>query len=148
MTLTEGLVFIGLAFVLGFGLAWLILPRSRPEKNARQLEEKLADYQQNMEQHLTKTADLLDELTADYKKVHDHLSHSARTLLNEEQLQRLAAQRQAKGYKILVLEESSNVSVSPHTNEKNQTEAHDSPEKSGETASSGNKKGTEPPVSG
>jgi len=103
MTILEGIILSIVAFVLGFGLAWLILPRVREEEV---VEEKLEKYQRNVEEHLAKTADLLDELTANYKKVHDHLSHSAQTLLSEEQLQKLAGQRQTKGYKILVLENS------------------------------------------
>ncbi len=105
MTILEGIILAIVAFVLGFGLAWLILPRVREEEELEhQLEEKLEKYQSNVEDHLAKTADLLDELTANYKKVHDHLNQTAQSLLSEEQLQKLVSQRQAKGYKILVLE--------------------------------------------
>jgi len=107
MTILEGIILSVVAFVLGFGLAWLILPRVREEEELEhQLEEKLEKYQTNVEEHLAKTADLLDELTANYKKVHDHLNQTAQSLLSEEQLQKLVSQRQAKGYKILVLENS------------------------------------------
>jgi len=68
MTILEGIILSIVAFVLGFGLAWLILPRVREEEV---VEEKLEKYQRNVEEHLAKTADLLDELTANYKKVHD-----------------------------------------------------------------------------
>ncbi len=105
MTIPEGIILAIVAFVLGFGLAWLILPRVREEEELEhQLEEKLEKYQTNVEEHLAKTADLFDELTANYKKVHDHLNQTAQSLLSEEQLQKLVSQRQAKGYKILVLE--------------------------------------------
>jgi uncharacterized membrane-anchored protein YhcB (DUF1043 family) len=105
MTLLEGIILSVVAFILGFGLAWLILPRVREEEaKEHALEEKLEKYQKNVEEHLAKTADLLDDLTAQYKNVHDHLNETAQSLLSEEQRQRLVSKRQAKGYKILVLE--------------------------------------------
>ncbi len=106
MTPTQAIAISLITFVLGFGLAWLLAPR-RQKKNAtaQQLKEEMNHYQQNVEQHLVQTAELLDELTASYKKVHDHLNHTAQSLLSEEQLQHLAQQRQHKGYRILRLEE-------------------------------------------
>ena len=125
MTTTQTIAISLITFVLGFGLAWLLAPqRQKKNATAQQLKEEMNHYQQNVEQHLVQTAELLDELTASYKKVHDHLNHTAQALLSEEQLQHLAQQRQHKGYRILRLEELSekpvNTSGKPQSGLKNE----------------------------
>jgi len=58
----------------------------KDEESIAKVEKKLNNYQQDVVQHFEKTADLVDDLTQSYKKVFDHLSQSAKTLLTEEQV--------------------------------------------------------------
>ncbi len=89
-SLTTLLVVAAIAFIVG-SLLSLLLTRSfsASEQKARtletrlqQAEENLADYQQEVTDHFAETAQLVNNLTQNYKEVHEHLAGSALKLAN------------------------------------------------------------------
>lgn len=89
-SLIEMLVVATTTFIAG-GLLSLILTRSLSpsEKKSRTLEtrlqeteEKLTSYQQEVTDHFAQTAQLVNNLTQNYKEVHEHLAGSALKLAN------------------------------------------------------------------
>lgn len=75
-------------FAIGGVLMFFIMNNNQSSKKDSEVEQKLNDYQDNVEAHFAKTADLIDHLTDSYKEVFEHLSDSAKELLTEEQIQR------------------------------------------------------------
>ena len=75
-------------FCLGALVMFFIMHRNHAGDNNKEVEQKLNDYQDSVEQHFAKTADLIDHLTDSYKQVFEHLSDSAEDLLTDEQIQR------------------------------------------------------------
>ncbi|WP_154223303.1 YhcB family protein [Marinicella rhabdoformis] len=75
-------------FAIGGVVMFFIMHNNQSSKKDSEVEQKLNDYQNNVEQHFAKTADLIDHLTDSYKEVFEHLSDSAKELLTEEQIQR------------------------------------------------------------
>jgi uncharacterized membrane-anchored protein YhcB (DUF1043 family) len=84
------LIFVATAFIAGCLLS-LLLTRSlsSSEKKSRTLEtrlketeEKLNGYQQEVTDHFAQTALLVNNLTQNYKEVHEHLASSALNLAN------------------------------------------------------------------
>lgn len=89
-SLTTLLITAGTTFIIG-GLLSLQLTRSlsASEQKTRSLEarlqdaeESLANYQQEVTEHFAETAQLVNNLTQDYKEVHQHLAGSALKLAN------------------------------------------------------------------
>lgn len=64
--------------------------------SVREVEQKLENYQNEVEGHFAKTADLIDNLTDSYKEVFEHLSESAEKLLSEEQIQNQLINRRSR----------------------------------------------------
>lgn len=52
------------------------------ETRLQQAEENLASYQQEVTEHFSETAELVNNLTQSYKDVHEHLTGSALKLAN------------------------------------------------------------------
>lgn len=75
-------------------------------QSVKAVEEKLENYQREVESHFTKTADLIDNLTDSYKEVFEHLSESAEKLLTEEQIQQQLANRRSREVTIKYLKGS------------------------------------------
>ncbi len=89
-SLTTLLIVAVTTFILG-GLLSLLLTRSLSaseqktrslESRLQQAEESLADYQQEVTEHFAETAKLVNNLTQNYKDVHEHLAGSALKLAN------------------------------------------------------------------
>lgn len=89
-SLTTLLITAGTTFIVG-GLLSLLLTRSlsASEQKTRNLEtrlqeaeESLANYQQEVTEHFAETAQLVNNLTKNYKEVHEHLAGSALKLAN------------------------------------------------------------------
>ncbi len=83
------LLVIGVAAVfLGFLLGWTTgRNTSAATQKCRELADKLAQVQQDKKayedevvEHFTETATLLNSLTESYREVHNHLAHGAATL--------------------------------------------------------------------
>ena len=75
----------------GAALTALALRSSQNQKDSRELEQRLEqaenkfnDYQQEVSEHFSTTADLVNNLTQNYKEVHEYLADSALKLSNAE----------------------------------------------------------------
>lgn len=75
-------------------------------KSVKAVEEQLENYQQDVESHFAKTADLIDNLTNSYKEVFEHLSDSAENLLTEEQIKNQLINRKSREVTIKYLKSS------------------------------------------
>jgi len=61
---------------------------ARSRELARELEtmkEKNAEYQQGVADHFSKTATLLNDLTLQYRDIHQHLAQGAESLCNDDE---------------------------------------------------------------
>lgn len=91
------MVMVGVAGVVAGGLFMYFANKGRNSNaSVKEVEEKLQHYQQDVEQHFAKTADLIDNLTNSYKEVFDHLSSSAESLLTEEQIKNQLINRKSR----------------------------------------------------
>lgn len=99
-----------LAGVVGLVIGGLIMYFARAGKasdhSAKALEKKLENYQQDVEAHFSKTADLIDNLTNSYQEVFEHLSESAEKLLTEEQIKNQLMNRKSREVTIKYLKGS------------------------------------------
>ncbi len=85
-----------IGFCLGALVMFFIMHHAKEGNNNEEVEQKLNDYQNNVEQHVAQTADLIDHLTDSYKQVFEHLSDSAKELLTDEQIQRQLMNRKSR----------------------------------------------------
>jgi uncharacterized membrane-anchored protein YhcB (DUF1043 family) len=76
--------------IIGFIVGTIIGLRKSPAKKAEELEQHLSEMQQQQEnyqhevtEHFTQTAELLDKLTNSYRDVHNHLAQGAQALTGE-----------------------------------------------------------------
>ncbi|PIE45483.1 MAG: hypothetical protein CSA45_02675 [Gammaproteobacteria bacterium] len=94
----ENIMIVVLAAVVAF-LVGLLVGRMMGSKHSKRLsktQKELQDYKEAVSEHFGKTADLIDNLTASYKDVFDHLGSSAKQLLTEEQVKQHLASRSDK----------------------------------------------------
>ncbi len=82
--------------VIGGVFMYFANQRKNSSESVQAVEKKLASYQQDVERHFTKTADLIDNLTDSYKQVFEHLSESAENLLTEEQIKNQLINRRSR----------------------------------------------------
>ena len=91
------MVMAGVAGVVAGGLFMYFANKGENSSaSIKEVEEKLHDYQQDVEAHFSKTADLIDNLTNSYKDVFEHLSDSAENLLTEEQIKNQLINRKSR----------------------------------------------------
>ncbi|MEE8059665.1 MAG: DUF1043 family protein [Pseudomonadales bacterium] len=88
----EFLLTVGLAaIIIGLVGGFLIAQRtSASQQSQRELENHLSelqqqqqDYQHEVTEHFSETADLLNQLTTSYRDVHNHLARGAQLLAGE-----------------------------------------------------------------
>jgi len=83
-----GLVLFGTGLLIGLRLGHMRQARSTRREAEhltaalRQSQEELRQYQAQVSQHFSQTADLLQTLTADYRAVYEHLATGAQELCN------------------------------------------------------------------
>lgn len=96
----EGLIYMVFAGVAGLLLGMLVMhllhQKTTSNNDVQSVQQKLDDYQAEVESHFSKTADLIDNLTESYKEVFDHLSDSAEHLLTDEQIQNQLINRKSR----------------------------------------------------
>ncbi len=113
----EGTVGIIIAGIIGAAIgavAMFVLKGKQPaDQSVQAVEEKLNQYQQDVESHFAKTADLIDNLTNSYKEVFEHLSDSAENLLTEEQIKNQLVNRKSREVTIKYLKSSSEEDNNP-----------------------------------
>lgn len=87
--------FVGsLAFLggmLGGSLLYHLLAGSRTQKGQlesqlQDLEQEFKEYQDNVADHFTTTAHLINKLTDAYKDVHEHMANGADSLCDDEEV--------------------------------------------------------------
>lgn len=92
---TETLITFAAGVVTGVVLLYLLLPARRQYgKLIRERDEArkaMLNYRQQVDHHFLRTAELVNNMTESYRKVHEHLSEGARDLCSESG-RRLAAQ--------------------------------------------------------
>jgi uncharacterized membrane-anchored protein YhcB (DUF1043 family) len=82
--------------LLGMGIMYVMHRQGHDSGQTKAVEKKLERYQQEVEQHFAKTADLIDNLTSSYQEVFQHLSDSAEHLLTEEQIKNQLINRKSR----------------------------------------------------
>ena len=91
----ETLITFGAGIVSGGLMLYFLLPARRQYgKLMRERDEArraLLDYRQQVDHHFLRTAELVNNMTESYRKVHEHLSEGAHDLCSESG-RRLAAQ--------------------------------------------------------
>ena len=84
MDILSGTAVLAVGVVIGIGISrWFTLPNSRSSTLSRQLDEvhaEYAAYQDKVDQHFRKTADLLNALSSNYGAIHQHLALGVQTL--------------------------------------------------------------------
>lgn len=103
-----------LGCALGMAGMYLVSQRKGQQHSVKEMEQRLDDYQHKVEEHFTKTADLIDNLTDSYQAVFTHLSESAEDLLTDEQIRQQLINRRAREVTIKYLK--SNEEDVPHNN--------------------------------
>lgn len=81
------------------------------QKSVEEVELELQDYKNEVADHFEKTADLIEELTHNYKNVFDHLGQSAKELMSEDQLKLQIEKRKGKKVTLEFLTDESQEAV-------------------------------------
>ncbi len=92
--------------VIGGLFMYFFSSDKKSETSVKAVEDKLENYQQDVEAHFAKTADLIDNLTGSYQEVFEHLSASAEKLLTKEQIQNQLVNRKSREVTIKYLKNS------------------------------------------
>ncbi len=82
--------------VIGGLFMYFFSSSKKSETSVKAVESKLENYQQDVEAHFAKTADLIDNLTGSYQEVFEHLSASAEKLLTKEQIKNQLMNRKSR----------------------------------------------------
>ena len=95
--LIAGLLVAAVAFLAGWltGQRGVTADDSREqelEETVTMLKHKHEQYQHSVNTHFAQTAELVGNLTQDYRKVYEHLSEGAATLCDQNQLPQTLAQ--------------------------------------------------------
>lgn len=73
---------------LGAMLMYLLLPARRKHRELKRERDEaranLARHREEVDHHFLRTAELVNQMTASYRAVHEHLSAGARTLCSEQ----------------------------------------------------------------
>ncbi len=79
-----GWVLHALILLLGIGIGYFLARRNPAEERVKEMEEHLRSlqnkydlYQQQVTEHFSRSAQLVNNLTQQYRLVHDHLRHGA-----------------------------------------------------------------------
>jgi uncharacterized membrane-anchored protein YhcB (DUF1043 family) len=95
LVITVGLITSVISLIAGYFIALRTAPS---QKSQRQLESHLSemqqqqeDYQHEVSDHFIETADLLNQLTSNYRDVHNHLAKGAQRLAGNNASESLKA---------------------------------------------------------
>lgn len=85
--------FAGLALLIGVGVGWFLGSQRRPahrdaiqelETRLERAVEERSGYESEVREHFTRTAELLNRLTEDYRSVYQHIATGADQLCDGE----------------------------------------------------------------
>lgn len=94
------------AMIIGFIIGKSVANGDTNQNQAvQQAKEELESYKAAVSEHFGKTADLVDNLTASYKEVFEHLGSSAKGLLSEEEVNKHIASRAEKAITLTYIAE-------------------------------------------
>lgn len=113
ITLSGQVLWAGIiGFLLGALIVWLI-GRIRNErkgghlqKTYDELKQSHADYKRQVNNHFTRTADAVDNLTQSYQEVFSHLSVGAEQLMDKETLELERKKRRGKAVTLAYLSDA------------------------------------------
>lgn len=88
------IVSIIVALLIGF-LIGKSMGKSKSEGQVK-AEEELQNYKDSVKDHFVKSADIVDDLTVQYKNLFEHLGKSAEDLLGKEDVQKILEERENK----------------------------------------------------
>jgi len=78
------LLTVFLALVAGVGVGYLLFMaverRKTGGKTAAEIHAELQEYREHVQEHFTKTSDLFQSLTVQYRELYDHLANGAQDL--------------------------------------------------------------------
>jgi uncharacterized protein len=78
------LLTVFLALVAGVGVGYLLFMaverRKTGGKTAAEIHAELQEYREQVQEHFTKTSDLFQNLTVQYRELYDHLANGAQDL--------------------------------------------------------------------
>lgn len=84
MDLLTGMAVLAVGVLIGVAISkWIVFQKGRAAALAKQLDEvhaEYAGYQEKVDQHFRKTADLLNALSSNYGAMHQHLALGVQTL--------------------------------------------------------------------
>ena len=82
------LVVFAVGILVGLALSLALAPARRQYKRLQEERDEavssLSRYREEVDHHFLKTAELVNQLTASYRSVHEHLAGGARRLCSEE----------------------------------------------------------------
>ena len=118
----DGILNMVMAGIVGLVIGGLFMYFAQADKQSetsvKAVEKKLENYQQDVETHFAKTADLIDNLTGSYQEVFEHLSESAEKLLTEEQIKNQLNNRKSREVTIKYLKSTESVDTLAENEEK------------------------------
>ena len=86
--LLIGLACLAIGLIIGFTLSRTLHPQERERKDLeeklQQSQDQIKDYQQEVTEHFIKTSELINNLSHNYRDVHEHLATGAMRLTNTE----------------------------------------------------------------
>lgn len=84
----NNLIFLLIGAVLGFFISRLFSKPSTGaqsiQKNLEQSQAEFEAYRQQVSDHFTSSAELLEDLAKNYQDVYEHMARQSKTLLSEE----------------------------------------------------------------
>ncbi len=92
LTISAGI----LGWALGIAGMYMMSRKRGTRSSVKQVEQRLNEYQKQVENHFSKTADLIDNLTESYQAVFSHLADSAEDLLTDEQIRNQLINRRSR----------------------------------------------------
>ncbi len=102
-----------IGLLLGMTIMYVLQRQGQDNNQTKAVEKQLENYQQEVEQHFAKTADLIDNLTHSYQEVFQHLSDSAEQLMTEEQIKNQLINRKSREVTIKYLKSQDEAPQNP-----------------------------------
>lgn len=84
----NALILVASGFLIGLVVTWLMLRDNAQHKDLKKALEKsqneLEQYRQELAEHFSGSADLLDNISRDYSKLYNHMAKSSSDLMPDQ----------------------------------------------------------------